>query len=735
MKKLKKSHLILIAVSVLILLGCIGITAYLLFSNYQTVRLFRQAQGNFQRGDAASLALAEAQLLQVIAKDSDNEAAYIMLGEIAGKSKCYPEQVNYCSIAHRLNPLSDVNKAAYVKSLCFARYFERLENFLARQTTLNADEKQILLYAACRNSNMSKFKQLCGTQHDRFSIAGLGMFLYDRMSIDRKLDILKNFPQDDPFLKQEVLAAQVEIYLDLKDNANAGKVLEEAHALNPFAFAPALGRFHANFNSFGRALPVLESYLATYHDPEVAMQAAEIYCILKKADKIAKLRDDYQGDSGNIAMMCCYYLDALAAFAKNDMASLKELTIPLRQTIKTPLADFMFLCADLQSDDPVAVTSGYKALIARRNYLDLQSRADEMISNYLKYSLKNQLHKPESLLALAEILYQRKPEPFAARFILLQQMRRNTVNASLLKDALKRFSSDRGVVRIAIEYYLYRDLAECGRLIEFHRRNFATTRMTTLPFEIALAMRKKDFEQASELFQENFADDIHAQYWEFASTTMREKDLQFLSKDPLYAPFCQALLLMKNGKTDAACKLLEKADVKNNLSLLFFAAKTLGENGRNRAALQKYALFPAESPYRFAVLLNTAELYAENGDIAKALMLAGQAYKMAPNSPEAQLCYADKLHKSGRLSDIPDVVKLTNSTIYRKELEKLYISGMETRIKATSVDEAPEILRNLCETLLRVDNYNKIAIDALKKVREAAFAKQSVAQQKVYLRE
>ena len=160
MKNLKKSHLILIIVSVLILFACIGITAYLLFSNYQNVRLFKQAQGNFQRGDASSLKIAEAQLQQVIAKDSDNEAAYIMLGVIAEKNKCYPEQVYYCYMAHRLNPLSKENKAAYVKSLCFARYFDRLENFLSLQTSLSAQGKKLLIYAASRNSNLDKYKSL-----------------------------------------------------------------------------------------------------------------------------------------------------------------------------------------------------------------------------------------------------------------------------------------------------------------------------------------------------------------------------------------------------------------------------------------------------------------------------------------------------------------------------------------------------------------------------------------------
>ena len=101
---MKKYRLILIVLSVLILLGCIGMTVFLLFSNYRNVRLLRQAQGDFLRGDDASLDLAETQLLQLIANDSNNESAFSMLGEIAGKRKVYPEQVYYCAMAYRLNP-------------------------------------------------------------------------------------------------------------------------------------------------------------------------------------------------------------------------------------------------------------------------------------------------------------------------------------------------------------------------------------------------------------------------------------------------------------------------------------------------------------------------------------------------------------------------------------------------------------------------------------------------------
>ena len=117
---MKKTRLTLIILALLVLLGSIGMTVCLLFSNYQNVRLFKQAQNNFLQGDDAALALAETQLLQLIRSDSDNEAAFIMLADIALKKKIYPEQVYYRHMACQLNPLSKENKEKYI--VCKEKY-------------------------------------------------------------------------------------------------------------------------------------------------------------------------------------------------------------------------------------------------------------------------------------------------------------------------------------------------------------------------------------------------------------------------------------------------------------------------------------------------------------------------------------------------------------------------------------------------------------------------------------
>ena len=172
----------------------------------------------------------------------------------------------------------------------------------------------------------------------------------------------------------------------------------------------------------------------------------------------------------------------------------------------------------------------------------------------------------------------------------------------------------------------------------------------------------------------------------------------------------------EKNEVNKACDLLEKADAKNNYALLFFAAKTLAENGRNQSALKKYALFQEKSPYTIAVLLNMAELYAEDGNIDQALILSARAYNLAPSMPETQLCYADKLHRKGKLSLIPDVVKLSTTTPLRRRLEALWIIGMQQCIKECNINTQQGKIRELCRQLLVISPDNNIALEYLKKL-------------------
>ena len=400
------------------------------------------------------------------------------------------------------------------------------------------------------------------------------------------------------------------------------------------------------------------------------------------------------------------------------MTTLKELTAPLSGNINTPLSAFMFLCADIQSGNIQEIKASYDTLLAHRNYLNLQEQADNMLSEFLKTAFSEKNIPPEKLLPLATILYNRKPDVFTAKFILLAQKKNNSVNIILLKDALTRFGNDPGVIKIAIEYYLQHNPSEAERLVAHYKQKFAQKSGDMVRYELFLNIQKKDYEKVSLLFRSNFKQELLPDYWRFAGSTMREKDLIFLSKDKLYEPFCLALLHLKKNEVNKACDLLEKADAKNNYALLFFAAKTLAENGRNQSALKKYALFPEKSPYTIAVLLNMAELYAEDGNIDQALILSARAYNLAPSMPETQLCYADKLHKKGDWKTIPDIVKLSSSNPYRRKLEPLWISGMEQRIKDCNINTQREKIRELCRQLLVIAPDNNIALEYLKNLHQ-----------------
>ena len=716
---MKKSRLILIILSVLILLGCIGMTVCLLFFNYQNVRLFKQAQNNFRQGDEASLSLAESQLLQVVRKDGDNEAAFVMLGEIARRRKIYPEQVYYCYMAFRLNPLSSENKERYIESLCYARYFDRLETFLQQESSLNDKYHQLLLYVAGCNGNINKHNtQLARRDNDnRFGELALLLFKHKHLSNQDKLRALDRIKIDDnDFLKQEVHVARAEIYFAMNNFDGTEQSLLQSYKLNEYAFAPLLGRFYANYRNIGKALEIFEKHLSVYHDQTIAMQCAEIYCLLNKADKIAGLKNDYQSDSGNRAMLCSFYFDALIAFCKKDMAALKDGVVPLRKNINTPLSAFMFFCVDIHNDDLNAIRESYNILLAHPNYLNLQEQADNILLEYLKKSFMQE-KKQEKIIALAEQLYKRKKDVFLAKLILLAQKRSRSINPLLLSEAVKSFAHDHGVLKFAIEYYLTKELAEAGRLIELYKQKFPSKIGDMLYYEIILNMRKKDFRKVSELFRKNFSPELLPEYWNFASATKSESDLLFLSKDKLYEPYCKALILLKKGKNKQACDILEHAEAGNNHTLQFFAAKTLAENSRNQAALAKYEKI-ADSEFKLAVLLNMSEIYAETGNLEKALSFSKQAYVTEPQMQETQLCYADKLYKKGKFSEIPDVIKLSSrSSLYRR-MKPLWVAGMQQRIKECNINTQQEKIRELCRQLLVVAPDNNTALEYLKRIQQ-----------------
>ena len=69
---------------------------------------------------------------------------------------------------------------------------------------------------------------------------------------------MQSFSDDDPFVQQELFTAKAGLYLAERDFDNAEKILKQAYELNPFVFAPVLGRFYAYFRSFKEALPVLD---------------------------------------------------------------------------------------------------------------------------------------------------------------------------------------------------------------------------------------------------------------------------------------------------------------------------------------------------------------------------------------------------------------------------------------------------------------------------------------------
>lgn len=717
----KKIRISLICAALLILLGSIALSAYLFFSNYQNVQALRQAENNFNQGDSESLKLAEAQLLQLVRNDPDNERAFILLAKIAQKNKIYPELVYYTLQAHKLNPLSEENENAYLEALLYAREFERLERFLSLKGNLKGELNGFLLYAAGQNGNISKYRTLLDRRDDNL-IAELALLLYKHthIPVQERLSTLEKYLSHrakNDFQKQELLAGMVSIYLSQNDLDNAEKYLLQAYELNEFAFAPALGRFYANYRSMGKALEIFEKYLSLYHDPAVALQTAEIYCLLNKRDKILTLNQAYQADSGKTALLLNYYFEVLDKFAANDINACRQYLAPLQEAVNTPLATFIYFCAELEEENLIGVFKYYNALLQHRPYLDLQMRADRLIIELVKKSISSEKNQDPVLLELAEKVYWRTPDVNVGKFLLLSQRQKGSLNLLLLADLMKRYPKDQGVSKIAIEHYLVSDPVQAEEIIADYVKNFPEQQTDMLRYRIVLAVRQKKFDLASRLFQDNFSPEIVGEYWNFAINTNRVEDLRFIARDPQYKPFCEAAVMLAANQKDQALNILAKADAGNNLTLLFYAAITLAENDRIGEALELYNKFPENSPFKLNVLLNSSELYWINGDHAQSVRLAREAYKLAPDLPEVQFCYADKLFKSGQLSEIADVIKFNSSSPYSDKMRSFLIASLEFRLQNSDPRDKEKILGTI-DRLLRIDRNNNIALEYRKRLQE-----------------
>lgn len=716
----KKIRIALIGAALLVLVGSIALSGWLFFSSYQNVRLLRQAENNFRQGDAGSLKLAEAQLLQLVRNDPDNEYAFILLAKIAGKKKIYPEQLYYTLQAHKLNPLSAENEKAYIESLLCAREFERLENLLSQKSGLNEEWRGFLLYAAGQNGSIGKYRQLLDRRSDDL-IAELALLLYKHthLSDKQRLAALERYLKvraKNDFQKQEILAAMTSIYLAQNDLDNAEKYLLQAFQLNGAAFAPVLGRFYANYRSMGKALKIFEEYLAVYHDPDAALQCAEIYCLLKKRDKIAALNRKYQTDSGRGAMLLNYYFEVLDKFAAGDMAACRQYLLLLQNAVKTPLAAFINLCSELEERNLAGVHKYYNALLAQHTYLDLQMRADRLVIGFVRNSIATAKGQEPLLLDAAEKAYWRAPDAVVGKFLLLSQRKKGNFNLLLLNDLLKRFPKDQGVNKIAVEHYLGSDLAAAEKLIADYMRNFPKQQQDMFRYRVVLALRQKDPDQVSRLFQQNFSPKTAGDYWNFAISGGRLDDLRFLARDPQYKTYCEAAVFLASGRKKEALDLLAKADAGNNQTLLLYAARTLAENDRIKEALALYGKFPENSVYKLDVLLNSSELQSALGNQAEAVRLAGKAYRLAPSLPAVQFCYADKLYKSGHLAAIADVIKLVQTSPYTDRMRKYLTASLEFRLKNSDLNKEKDKILNMSDRLLRIAPENKIALEVRQKI-------------------
>lgn len=134
-----------------------------------------------------------------------------------------------------------------------------------------------------------------------------------------------------------------------------------------------------------------------------------------------------------------------------------------------------------------------------------------------------------------------------------------------------------------------------------------------------------------------------------------------------------AMLLRDCGRTEAAFELCDRADAIDHVMLTEVVRsgiwRHLGDRAQREAALRRALALDPES---WSLLLDLADLVAENGDYAQAAELAGQAHRHEPSEITVQAAAAAyRTRSTGSVTDFDTLLSLVPEVpnpAYRNQL-------------------------------------------------------------------
>lgn len=674
MRKFRIKYLIL-AILVLVSIGCIGSFGYLMFRNRQKVERFKTAMSDFEKGNYKQ---AEIGFQAVLRNDRNNEVAVAKLAELAERRENWPEAAYYWSRATALNAFIPAYFDSAIKTLFKCRDFVELVRLLEQQKgarTISTKQDVILAFSHFMLRNSGAARTLL-SQVDRQKQASLPLAklleLYLQMRTKTNSEIIAELnnlaKSDDPDTSFESLSALSVVYQSEKKIAEAEKSLKLAVELNRFAGLPPLADFYLFRGDHAAAAAAFQEALSFGPSSGIAAKLGEVLAAQKDRAGILKLAESYR--SGNRqTLKTGYYLDALAAFLQSDWKTMGESLRHLDGSFNSPPAILMELCLGIYEADPAKAERALVRLNLDNRLKPVAVRALQLTMPFI-ISLVQQQRIQEAADLARQLQKAGVSDIIVARLVLADNLRQNISVPSEIKRALENFPQDHVLLGVAATDALRAGrYAEALKYAETNQKNGITATEVQLQRAAALEGLNRPAEATAEFNRIISANPDNLEllqlFIDFGVRNKRSEDLKNLvakintqedAKFKQFIPYIEAEIAFLS-KDKKLVKFHLKDAKTDRPQLIFRAAVLYGLIDELDAGIATYQKIIDSYPDHGLVKINLSELYAAKGMNQKALEVAEAAWKADPNRSEILECYGIRLATMGNLKEAATILE------------------------------------------------------------------------------
>lgn len=720
-----KHRLFGIVLFLFLLISGLGSLFFFFIREHRKGADFAEALETYRRGDIPA---AKTKFEAIVRNDRNHENAYLQLARIARDSGNWQEEALCWHCAGVLNPLAAEYRRNRKNALAMERNFPALRKLLLEEADPDqerSDEDDChLLVAMLHCGEAAEFREY----RSRLEKKKPEFFRTEYGRLIRCLEA----ETADSALREElaslgksrnpVVAFESLLRLALwQGNAvpaspdEAEKTLRDAVRVNAFAGLPYLANFYIDRGRFDRAADCCSRNFERFHRPASAIKLAELHLLTGEAEKIAALLPRF-GGGDRAALITGCYLESLLAFSRRDDRTLNRSFAQLRDTVRTPVGALVGLYDAVSRGDAAAMESAWYRFRLMPEFHDLPERAGTLIlSGIHRLIAADRKNSALRLLNLSGVDFLK--DLGLTRFLVIEKLRLGQLRPHEARRALERYPDDRFLLSAAVESACREgDFSEAIRLADAALRHDPPDPCGIRNFRIlALAGTGRVDDAAAELCDPPAAAEVNPGVLFAVCAPIREnRRIDLLEKicaalrrgDSALLPYAEGELLLLKGRTEEALECFTRLRSRSP-ELLFRTARILGEHDRivPARAFYRQLLELPETPPRLRAFAsaNLAELHAAAGSAAEALQSAEDAWKLMPDHPALQYCYAEKLLKTGGHAAMLRVIA---PVPYHERpdfpLRRLWIAAAEAEILRLERSGEKAAARQLCRTLLLV---------------------------------